>query len=78
VKLRIVCFEKNALTGTIPTSMNQIVNLRDVYFGFNTLTGSIPDDVCDLSELLRLEADCSICEVSSSPDGYGCCSSCVD
>ena len=59
----------NLLTGTVPASYANLVNLGSFDVSGNTVTGEIPQGMCGLDGLSTLVADCSV--------SCTCCTACV-
>ena len=49
----ILSLYKNQLTGTIPSAIGSLTNLKYLYLYFNQLSGSIPSELGGLSELRK-------------------------
>lgn len=65
----ILDMANNLLTGSMPASYANLVNLESFDVSGNDVTGAIPQGMCGLEQLTTLVADCDVT--------CGCCSACI-
>lgn len=65
----ILDVSNNLLTGEVPASYANLVNLNSFDVSGNSITGEIPQGMCGLDDLSTLVADCDVT--------CACCSACV-